>query len=227
METILVSNNFQVKICGMTEPEEINMLDAAVVDYSGLWFLVPGGRYNLDREHFLQLTHTHARHLKKIGVTTENDPDLIANFVRDSKLSGIQLHGFQLPKEVQMIKNRLGHCQLLKVLHIQKGRCLEKSLLKEYAQCGADAFILDNFISRQQPGSTGERIPSQTVEELVEILGSERLFLAGGMDDNGIRSIRSDLPLLGVDIDSGARVASKISQSKVRAIVAAARGYLN
>ncbi len=227
MEIQTESNNFKVKICGTTERSELNMLDEAGVDYAGVWFLVPEGKYSLDKQQFLQLTHTPLRQLKCIGVTTENDPYVIANFVRDSKLSGVQLHGFQLPKEVQKIKSQLGNCELLKVLHIQKGKCLEKPLLREYADCGADAFILDNFISRQRSGSTGERIPAQTVEELVDILGSERLFLAGGMDGDGIKSIRSNLPLLGVDIDSGARVASKIDIGRVRSIVAAARGNLN
>ncbi|HFD13455.1 MAG TPA: hypothetical protein ENJ32_13450 [Crenotrichaceae bacterium] len=227
MEMHTHANSYQVKICGTTEQSELNMLDEAGVDYAGLWFLVPDGKYSLDRQQLLKLSRTPLRQLKCIGVTTENDPDVIAKFVQDSNLSGIQLHGFQLPKQVQKIKNRLGDCKLLKVLHIQKGRCLEKPLLREYAKCGVDAFILDNFISRQQSGSTGERIPSQTVEELVEILGSERLFLAGGMDDHGIQSMRSSLPLLGVDIDSGARIASKINMDKVRSIVAAARGSLN
>lgn len=219
--------DMKVKICGTTESSELNMLDQAGVDYAGIWFLVPDGKYSLNRQQFLQLTRTPLHQLRCIGVTTENDPDVIASFVRESGLSGVQLHGFQLPKEVQMIKSRLGNCELLKVLHIQKGKCLEKPLLREYAKCGADAFILDNFISRQQSGSTGERIPSETVEELVDILGADRLFLAGGMDGDGIRSIRSNMPLLGVDIDSGARVASKIDMGKVHSIVAAARGSLN
>jgi phosphoribosylanthranilate isomerase len=227
MQLNTVSSDFKVKICGTTESSELNMLDKAGVDYAGLWFLVPDGKYSLNRQQFSQLSHTPLNHLKCIGVTTENNPDVIAKFVQDANLSGIQLHGFQLPKEVAMIKSRLGNCELLKVLHIQKGNCLEKPLLKEYAKCGADAFILDNFISRQRSGSTGERIPAQTVEELVDILGSERLFLAGGLDDTGIRSIRSNLPLLGVDIDSGARVAAKININKVHSIVAAARGKLN
>lgn len=221
------TNNFKVKICGATEAYELNMLDEAGVDYAGVWFLVPDGKYSLTQQQFVQLTNTPLRKLKCIGVTTENDPYVIANFVKDSNLSGVQLHGFQLPKEVKKIKQELGSCTVLKVLHIQKGRCLEKPLLKEYAKCGADAFILDNFISREKSGSTGERIPEQTVKELVSILGSERLFLAGGLDGEGVKSIRSDMTLLGVDIDSGARVESKIDINRVHSIVAAANGKLN
>lgn len=227
MATHTKPNSFKVKICGTTEPSELNMLDKAGVDYAGIWFLIPGSKYTLDKQQFLQLTSTPLHHLRCIGVTTESDPGVIANFVRNSALTGVQMHGFQLPKEVQRIKSRLGNCELLKVLHIQKGKCLEKPLLREYAECGADAFILDNFISRQKSGSTGELIPSETVAELVDILGSDRVILAGGIDGDKIKSIRSNVPLLGVDIDSGARVASKIDMGKVHSIVSAARSSLN
>lgn len=215
----------QIKICGTTEPSELHMLDRAGIDYAGLWFHVPLGRYSLDRKRFLDLARTPLRRLRCVGVTTENDPDVIAEFVRESGISGVQLQGFQLPKVVQSIKLRLDDgLELFKVLHVQRGKCLEKPLLQEYAVCGADAFILDNFVSRQQPGSTGERIPSATVAELINILGTERLFLAGGMDKTGIRTLRSSVPLLrGVDIDTGARVASKINMQRVLAIIMAAR----
>src|ERR671916_484166 len=88
----------QIKICGTTEPSELHMLDRAGIDYAGLWFHVPLGRYSLDKRRL------------------------------DDGL------------------------EPFKVLHVQRGKCLENPLLQEYAVCGADAFILDNFVSRQRPG---------------------------------------------------------------------------
>ena len=218
----------QVKICGMTSASELRLLDRAGVDFAGIWFNVQGGRYSLNKEQFIALARTPLSRLTCIGVTTESDPDIIGQYVRESGVSGIQLHGFQLPKEVSFIKRRLpGRVSLLKVLHIEKGKCLERPLLSEYASCGADAFILDNFISREQSGSTGQRIPTSTVRELIDSFGTDRLFLAGGLDEEGIRYVRSQLPLRGVDIDSGARVASQINRSRVRNIVSAARGIFN
>src|SRR5680860_1115186 len=212
----------QVKICGMTEPAELQLLDHAGVDYAGLWFHMPLGKYSLDRKRFTNLARTPLRRLRCVGVTTKNDPDVIARFVRGSGIHGLQLHGFKLPKVVQSIKRRLsGGQELFKVLHIQQGKCLERSLLQKYATCGADAFILDNFISRHQPGSTGERIPSATVAALSDTFGTERLFLAGGIDAAGIRTLKHDRPLRGVDIDTGARVASRIDRQRVLGIVTA------
>lgn len=204
------------------------MLDKSGVDFAGIWFNVPLGKYSMDRRQFIALARTPLRRLQCVGVTTESDPDVIANYVRESSLTGVQLHGFQLPKEVTQIKRRIGDsAALLKVLHIQKGKCLEKPLLHEYAQCGADAYILDNFISRELSGSTGERIPADTVTELIDVFGTDRLFLAGGMDEHGIRALRSSVPLRGVDIDTGARVASRININRVREIVSAARDRVN
>jgi phosphoribosylanthranilate isomerase len=215
----------EVKICGATEPSELHMLDRAGVDYAGIWFHVPLGRYSLARERFAALVGTPLQRLRCVGVTTENDADVIATFLREPGVAGIQLHGFQLPNVVQSIKRRLGDGrEVFKVLHVQRGKCLEKPLLRQYAACGANAFILDAFVSRQQPGSTGERIPSATVAELIDVFGPERLFLAGGMDAARVRTLRSRFPLRGVDIDTAARVAARIDVQRVRAIVAAARG---
>jgi phosphoribosylanthranilate isomerase len=221
-------DQIQVKICGTTEPTELRMLDRIGVDYAGLWFNVPQGKYTLDPKKFVELARTPVERLQCVGVTTESDPNVVSKLVRESGISGIQLHGFQLPTEVLSIKRRLGdRVALLKVLHIQNGKCLEKPLLKEYARCGADAFILDNFISRDQSGSTGQRIPTETVTGLVDIFGRDRVFLAGGMNEQGIRHLRSNIPLRGVDIDTGARIRSRIDGQLVMGIVSAASGRLN
>jgi phosphoribosylanthranilate isomerase len=216
-------NPIQVKICGITETIELQMLDHIGVDFAGLWFNVPQGKYTLNKAKFVQLVRTPVNRLQIVGVTTERDPDVVCQFVRESGIKSIQLHGFQLPLDVMALKRRLGDdVLLLKALHIQNGKCLEKPMLKEYAYCGADAFVLDNFISREFSGSTGQRIPNETVANLVDIFGVDRVFLAGGMDAEGVRELRSQMPLRGVDIDTGARIDSRIDGQQVMAIVSAA-----
>jgi phosphoribosylanthranilate isomerase len=218
----------QVKICGITDPVELEMLNRTGVDYAGIWFNVPAGKYSLNKTRFVNLARTPVDRLKCIGVTTESDPEIIQDFVLESGISGVQLHGFQLPLEVSTIKRRLGEeVFLLKVLHIQHGKCLEKPLLREYQRCGADAFILDNFISRTQSGSTGQRIPADNVEMLVDIFGPNRVFVAGGLDAQGVSDLRLDFPFRGVDIDTGARIDSCIDSHLVMRIVQAAKPRVN
>lgn len=218
----------QIKICGITRLEELHMLDQAGVDYAGLWFHVPRGKYSLDRERFSTLVQTPLRRLRCIGVTIEKDPRVITEFVHGSGVVGVQLQGFQLPNEVLTIKRCLDdRIEVFKVLHVQRGTCLEQRFLRQYAKCGADAFILDSFISRHQPGSTGEPIPPTTVLDLMDRLGPERLFLAGGVDDNAIRAFHFGSALRGVDMDTGVRVDGKIDRGRVLAVVSAARSTNN
>ena len=39
-----------VKVCGITAPAELDVLRAHRVDFVGLWWGVPGGPHDLDRE---------------------------------------------------------------------------------------------------------------------------------------------------------------------------------
>lgn len=227
MKTKNINHAIEVKICGITDASELRMLDLIGADYAGIWFNVPDGKYNLNLERFTKLARTPVSQLECIGVTTERSPSIINEFVQASGIAGVQLHGFLLPSEITAIRRRLDErVMLLKVLHIQNGRCLEMSLLKQFEQCGADAFILDNFISRECAGSTGQRIPLETVETLVDILGAERVFLAGGLAAQDILQLRQIMPVRGVDIDTGARDRTIIDSRLVQEIVSAAGANL-
>jgi phosphoribosylanthranilate isomerase len=214
----------EVKICGVTSADELHLLDEAGVDYAGLWFQIPAGRHCLDPERSCALARRPLRRLRCVGVTTESDPDVIVRWAQRSGVVAVQLHGFQMPAIVKRIKRSLqGRAQVWKVLHAQAGVCLEKALLRAYAACGADAFILDSFVSRQQPGSTGKRVPLSAVTEVLEAVGGENLFLAGGMEEDSIRMMCSRLRLRGVDVDTAARNPFRLDLGRVSGLVRAAR----
>ncbi|MGR9107335.1 MAG: hypothetical protein ACU843_10450, partial [Gammaproteobacteria bacterium] len=51
-------SNIQVKICGAINPIELTLLDRIGVDYAGIWFNVPQGKYALEKDRFVQLART-------------------------------------------------------------------------------------------------------------------------------------------------------------------------
>lgn len=215
----------ELKVCGVTSAQELHMLDRLGVDYAGLWFQVPSGRHELDPDRFFALAHTPRRALRCVGVTTERDPEAIVGWVERSGVAAVQLHGFQMPATVSWLKRRLrAEVEVWKVLHAQQGRCLEGALLPVYAACGADAFILDSFVSREQPGSTGKRVPLEAVVEVAEAVGGAKLFLAGGMDAAAIRTVGPLVRLRGVDIDTAAREQCCLHPGRVASLVQAVRG---
>lgn len=212
----------QVKICGVESERELETLDEHRVDYAGLWCEVPG-RHDLSRERFSELTAMRLSHVRLVAVSTQSDPDAIAGFVRDAPIAAVQAHGFVLPAAIVRLRRLLGeHLELFKVLHVENEQCLEHVLLPAYLACGADAFIIDRFVSRDRIGSSGEQVPLPLIERLAGVVGAERLFVAGGVDETRMRPLRRRLGVRGVDIDSAARVGTRLDGGRVRSLVEAA-----
>jgi phosphoribosylanthranilate isomerase len=200
------------------------ILDEAGVDYAGLWFNMPG-RHCLSRSQFIELVSAPTRHVRCVGVTTQNVPDEVAAFVRGLGLGAVQLHGFWLPAAITRLRDLLAESiEIFQVLHVQHSNCLESALLSRYVTCGAHAFVIDSFVSRDQVGSSGQRVPFTAVGALLKTLPTERTFLAGGLDADAIREVRESFSLRGVDMDSSSRVSHRIDRGRVQSLVAAARG---
>jgi phosphoribosylanthranilate isomerase len=50
----------RVKVCGIVERAEIDLLAAQAVDFVGLWWGVPGGPHDLDRARWRELAESAA-----------------------------------------------------------------------------------------------------------------------------------------------------------------------
>jgi len=215
-------NRIQLKVCGVATEADLRVLDDALVDYAGLWFHMPRGTYSLDRPRFLELCSQPRSRLACVAVTTHSDPEAIASFLRGSRVAAVQLHGFLLPGALRRLRRSLAEdVELFKVLHVKDDECFESSLIRAYADSGADAFVLDRYVSSDRLGSTGQRIPNQVLESLVAAIGCKRVFVAGGVSPENVGEIASRFGIRGVDLDSSVRRAGQLDQARVRALVGA------
>lgn len=214
----------ELKVCGITDSNALKTLDAFGVEYAGLWFNIPYGKYSLKRHEFVELTHTKTRKLRKIGVTTDNNEYSITRFIEHANIHALQLHGFQTPGFVSSLKQRIKcDIKIAKVLHIENGVCLEKKYIDLYKDAGVDFFILDTFVSSTQIGSTGVRFSLDAIEPLLSKTVPENTFLAGGFDAKSIIDLHKYKQLRGVDVDSAAREGGIISEFAVQKLVASAK----
>lgn len=213
-----------LKICGVVDERELLMLDRLGVDYAGLWFHIPKGKYELDKERFKALSHVEVQNARCVGVTMEGNAERIAEFIAGTNLSALQLHGFQLPAVVSELRERYkGTVEILKVLHLSGEKCLEEAFLERYIEAGTDAFILDCFVDRDQIGSTGQRASLNVVSRLVEQLGPSKVFVAGGLNEQAIIDLHAFSGLRGVDVDTAARKQGRIAEESVQALVRSTR----
>ena len=214
----------ELKVCGVVNEHELLELDRLGVDYAGLWFHIPKGKYELSKERFKVLSHTDVKNVRCIGVTMDGDAGRIVDFILDANLCALQLHGFQLPTVISTLRGQLdGAVEIIKVLHIREEQCLEQPFIDRYIEAGTDAFILDCFISRDKIGSTGQRASLNIITKLIDQLGSNKVFIAGGLDEEAISGLHAYSGLRGVDVDTGARKQGRISTQLVQALARSAQ----
>lgn len=198
-----------LKICGVRETRELMALQAAEVDYAGLWHGIEGGHAELADDDLATLAGA-ARGLgiEPVLVTFLNDAEHLGQVIEASGVRHVQLHGFQPPALIAALRRRFGTpLRLIKVLHIQGETCLEGAVVPAYRRAGVDLFLLDSVTSDGRIGSTGRSLDPAAV--LRTAAGLDRPFLLAGGLDAKAAARRSDLDrierFVGIDADSAAR----------------------
>ncbi len=221
-------NGTQVKVCGITEPAEIDVLASRDVDLVGLWYGVPDGPADLQLSDWRELGAAAAAtdHLAPVLVTFLKDVDALREALEGSGVRWVQLHGYQMPGVVRAVKEISPDVRVLKVLHVRGEDCVEAPLIGSYEKAGVDVFLFDAVAADGRVGSTGETLDPTVVASLAERI-NRPFLLAGGLSDDN-RDAYDELTrhphFLGIDVDTNARGADgKVSADRVEAILRAWR----
>jgi phosphoribosylanthranilate isomerase len=221
----------RVKVCGIVEPAEVDVLAAHRIDFVGLWWGVPGGPHDLDRDRWrARAGDVAARGLTPVLVTFAKDAEQLRETLEGSPVRWVQLHGYPTPGAVRKVKAlTVGGepIRVIKVLHVRGGECVEASLIGSYEKAGVDVFLFDTVSEDGRVGSTGLSLDADVVASLLDRL-TRPFLLAGGIsaDNRAAYEKLVTHPLfLGIDVDTNARGADgKIGADNVEAISRAWRG---
>lgn len=213
-----------LKVCGIVEPAEIDILAAHGVDLVGLWLAVPGGPHDLPPDRWRALAERAAGTKgapAPVLVTFAKDAELLRSALESAPVEWVQLHGYPTPGFVRKVKAIRPEVKVIKVLHVKGGECVEASLIGSYEKAGADVFLFDVVTEDGRVGSTGQALDPAVVAPLLDKL-TRPFLLAGGIsaENRGEYEKLAAHPLfLGVDVDTNARGAEgKIDAEKVAAI---------
>ncbi len=216
----------RVKVCGIVERSELDLLAAQGVDFVGLWWGVPGGPHDLERERWRELADAAAatKGLTPVLVTFSKDAEQLRETLEGSPVRWIQLHGYPTPGTIRKLKAiAVGgdRVRVIKVLHVRGGECVEAPLLSSYEKAGVDVFLFDVVAEDGRVGSTGQAIDPAVVAPLADKL-SRPFLLAGGLSAANrvdYESLAAHPKFLGIDVDTNARTTDgKISSENVEAI---------
>jgi phosphoribosylanthranilate isomerase len=217
----------KIKICGVMREDEIKTLDELDVSYAGLWYGIPDGKFNLDLDTFINLASLKTSNLEFVLVTLLHDIALLREVIDKSDVKCIQFHGFQTPAFISKIKQEFGDdLKIFKVLHVSNNKCAEDGLIHRYIDSGTDVLILDSYQDKKRIGSTGIQINNNFINEFISSWGmNNKIMLAGGINQQTVRSICEYHNPYGIDIDSAARNVNGISRNRVSEIITQSNLY--
>jgi phosphoribosylanthranilate isomerase len=213
----------RVKVCGITEPSELDLLAAHGVDFVGLWYAVPGGPHDLPLARWRGLAEAalSARCPAPVLVTFAKDAEALREAVAGTQVHWIQLHGYPTPGFVRKVKAIDPDVRVIKVLHVKGSECVETSLIGSYEKAGVDVFLFDTVSEDGRVGSTGQTLDPSVVLPLTDHI-QRPFLLAGGISANNraqYEQLTAHPLFLGIDVDTNARGQDgRIGAEKVSAI---------
>ena len=87
----------KVKVCGMTNMQQIKELEEMGVDFAGLIFHKPSPRFVMNGIASPSLFTNENIRIKKVGVFVNESVDTVLRTAKEWRLDMVQLHGDETP----------------------------------------------------------------------------------------------------------------------------------
>lgn len=205
----------EVKICGLTRPEDAELADAAGAEYLGVIF-AGGPRHRPVADARATLAGRRAR---KVGVFADQAPEQIAGIAAEAGLDVVQLHGGADVERVRAVRAATG-LEVWAVLRTRDG--VLPGNADELAE-EADALVVDALVAGQLGGS-GVTVPWLVLGESLDAMErGHRVVLAGGLTPENVEEAIDYVSPMIVDVSSGVESAPGIKDhARIRAFIAAA-----
>jgi len=182
----------KVKICGIRKKEDLELAENFGVDYIGFILFPKSPRYAGEKVKELLSLNTRA---KKVVVFVNPSYEKVKK-VLDYGADFVQLHG----DETTEFAKKIGFFRVIKAFRIKETVNIKELLEKLSPWEKAYAVLLDTY-KKGLPGGTGEPFNWGIAKRIVE--KGFKIFLAGGLKPENIKSAIETVNPYAVDISSG------------------------
>ena len=202
-----MSNNFEIKICGINDKLCMDAAIESKADYIGLVFYDKSPR-NLSLDDAQQLLKNRNQHSKIVALTVNSDDDFIKNIKQNIKPDYFQFHGNETPLRCKEIKVKF-EIPIIKGIGIKNKFDLIKANQDYENLC--DILLLDSP-STILPGGNGEMFNWNIIKNCEP---AKKWMLAGGLNINNIeKAIKISNPPA-IDISSGVEISKGIKDPEM------------
>ena len=185
----------EIKICGLTRPEDAALAAELGADYSGV-VLYPGSPRGVGIEQAAAIFAAAGSALR-VGVFVRPEMELLDEVVEKTGLNVIQLHGGESDEYIKEVKERFPGCLVWAARHIADADEIESAL-----SCPADRLVLDGMVC---DWSLAARVAV-----------ARPVMLAGGLNAGNIAEAVKSVNPFGVDLSSGVESGKKGIKSHIK-----------
>lgn len=177
-----------IKVCGLTCQEDIQLVNEFPIDYAGFVLYFPKSKRNITLEQAQQLKAGLKASIKTVAVTVS--PTLSqANAIQEAGFDVIQIHG-TLQDEVEANL----HIPIFRAVNVEAEEDIET--VSKGISCKIAYLVLDG----KKPGS-GEAFDWGWIKKHVD--NTSRIMLAGGLNYENVKEAISIVQPGIVDVSSG------------------------
>jgi phosphoribosylanthranilate isomerase len=201
---MMKNNDFLVKICGLTDPENIEDLVRLHPDFIGLIFYQKSPRLVnrfLLSAWFKSFGNARLGKVKKVGVFVNEEPETVIARCLDFDLHLIQLHGNE---DIKYMNTLLSLLKVHHLEHIQLIKAFGVTDSFDFNAIAAFEIFIDYFLfdtKTEKKGGSGLKFPWS---KLTEYKGNTPFLLSGGIGPDDYTDIQKLMhpKLAGIDVNS-------------------------
>ncbi|MDO8032330.1 phosphoribosylanthranilate isomerase [Janthinobacterium sp. SUN128] len=212
----------RIKICCIASIDEAQLAIAAGADALGLVAAMPSGPGPIPDARIAQIAAWTPPPVATFLLTSETTAQAIAEHVRATQPSTVQIVSHIDPGEVAQLARLLPHVRRVQVIHVEGPEAL--ALIPAYAP-HVHAFLLDSGrpgAAVPELGGTG-RTHDWSVSARFVRASPRPVFLAGGLDDTNVADALRQVRPYGIDLCSRVRTDGKLDVMKLALLMAAVR----
>ena len=194
-------NHTQIKICGLTKPDEALSCAEMGANLIGLNCWKGSSRYIVP-EIISEIVSGISESTKTVGIFVNESPDSINNIMKQTGMDWIQLHGDET----------LETCEKLEFPWFKAFRLsvnFKMSMIKNYKQ---ETFLIDSY-SKYHFGGSGQKID---LDIAIKAKGLGKMILAGGLTPENVEEAIEKVNPWAVDVCSG--VESRPGEKDMRLV---------
>ena len=194
----------KLKVCGITQLEQLQQLDEIGVNYAGLIFYPQSARCIINKLNDTDVKSLHLS-LKKIGVFVNAEEDLIMEKVEKYGLDMVQLHGDETPGFCKLISDKITVTKAFRITQTNEQNI--DWMIKPYEEY-CDYYLFDTN-RKNAYGGTGEKFDWNLLQHNKI---NKPFFLSGGIGVKDVEKLKAfEHPFFYcVDVNSRVEIANGI-----------------